>query len=218
MSNAKRFLLDVRRTVLLVGVIVLSVLPVTVHAKEQQAAATLAASTPGPALAPAPFEDAHGRPVALPGVTPIAKAAKAPRRRAVIAVAGYAAAHRGPLPFVWPVHGWVTQRFGRIARGRFHHGIDIACAPGTTIRASRGGRALLQGVNTVYGNIVVLGNPRGFTELYAHMMKVFVRPGRWVHQGQRVGLCGSTGHSTGPHLHFEIRWRGRFINPRRYLP
>jgi murein DD-endopeptidase MepM/ murein hydrolase activator NlpD len=116
--------------------------------------------------------------------------------------------------FIWPLGGVITQRFAW-----YHKGLDIATAYGTPILAADSGRVIVAGWpdNTGYGNRVVIDHGNGFVTLYAHLSKILVGIGQTVKRGDQIGLEGSTGRSTGPHLHFEIRRGGLTINPGDYL-
>lgn len=118
---------------------------------------------------------------------------------------------------IWPVSGPVTSEYG-YRWGRQHAGIDIGAGTGTPIRASKGGTVIYSGSMSGYGNVVVVDHGGGFSTLYAHMSRVGASDGQSVGQGQVIGYVGSTGNSTGPHLHFETRVNGSPQNPRRYLP
>ena len=95
----------------------------------------------------------------------------------------------------------------------FHTGVDMACPTGTPILASMSGRVTKTGVTRVYGNYVIIDHGNGYQTLYAHMSKIIAKQGQWVNQGTRIGLVGSTGYSTGPHLHFTVYKNGQLINP-----
>lgn len=95
----------------------------------------------------------------------------------------------------------------------FHTGTDMACPTGTPILASMSGKVTAAGVNRVYGNYVIIDHGNGYQTLYAHMSKIIATKGQWVSQGTRIGLVGSTGYSTGPHLHFTVYKNGKLINP-----
>lgn len=95
----------------------------------------------------------------------------------------------------------------------FHTGTDMACPTGTPIYASMSGTISATGVNRVYGNYVIIEHGNGYQTLYAHMSKIIAKKGQWVSQGTRIGLVGSTGYSTGPHLHFTVYKNGKMINP-----
>ncbi|MDP9070421.1 MAG: M23 family metallopeptidase, partial [Actinomycetota bacterium] len=118
--------------------------------------------------------------------------------------------------FMWPVRGTVTSEFG--ARwGRFHYGIDIAAPAGTPIAASKGGVVAFAGWMNGYGNFVLIDHGGGMVTGYAHQSRLAVGKGQDVGQRQTVGYVGSTGNSTGNHLHFEVRVNGSARNPRGYL-
>lgn len=123
-----------------------------------------------------------------------------------------------PGMFTWPLEGTVTSRFGLRGRRR-HDGIDIAAPAGTPIKAAAPGRVLFAGnQGTGYGNLVILHHDRGMITVYAHCRRLLVAEGQQVKRGQTIATVGSTGRSTGPHLHFEIRKRTRPRNPLFFLP
>ncbi|HZN16378.1 MAG TPA: peptidoglycan DD-metalloendopeptidase family protein [Acidimicrobiales bacterium] len=117
----------------------------------------------------------------------------------------------------WPLKGRITSGFGR-RWGRLHAGIDIAAPRGTPIHAARAGKVVFSGWMGGYGNAVVISHGGGFATLYGHQSRRAVKVGETVKQGEVIGYVGSTGHSTGNHLHFETRVNGTAVNPRRYLP
>ena len=119
--------------------------------------------------------------------------------------------------FIWPVQGIVTSNFGP-RWGRMHTGIDIAAPGGTPILASKAGEVLYAGWLGGYGNLVVVDHGDSVVTLYAHQSRIGVVEGQPVDQGQVVGFVGTTGHSTGNHLHFEVRVDTRPEDPRKYLP
>jgi murein DD-endopeptidase MepM/ murein hydrolase activator NlpD len=118
---------------------------------------------------------------------------------------------------MWPVSGPLTSGFG-YRWGRLHAGIDIAVGIGTPIHAAKGGVVIFSGVMSGYGNVVVIDHGGGFSTLYAHQSRTAASEGESVSQGQVIGYSGNTGHSTGPHVHFETRIGGNPQNPRPYLP
>lgn len=133
------------------------------------------------------------------------------RANAVVAAAGYR----------WPMSNFtITTYFGR--RGvfqRFHTGIDLAAPTGTPIYAARAGQVDTAGWSRFgYGLHVILDHGGAQETLYGHMSRIVVRPGQWVTRGDLIGYVGSTGWSTGPHLHFEVRVGGAARNPMAYLP
>ena len=95
----------------------------------------------------------------------------------------------------------------------FHTGVDMACPTGTPILASMSGKVTTTGINRVYGNYVIIDHGNGYQTLYAHMSKIIATKGQWVSQGTRIGLVGSTGYSTGPHLHFTVYKNGKLVDP-----
>jgi len=116
---------------------------------------------------------------------------------------------------IWPIHAPVTSEFGP-RWGGFHPGIDIAAATGTPIAAAKGGTVVFSGPNDGYGNYVCIDHGGGMSTCYAHQSRIAVSEGQSVRQGEIIGFVGSTGHSTGPHLHFEVRIDGVVQNPRNY--
>lgn len=117
----------------------------------------------------------------------------------------------------WPLRGPVTSPFGS-RWGRLHAGIDISAGTGTPIRAAKSGTVVFAGSMSGYGNAVIIEHGGGMSTLYAHQSRLGTNDGATVAQGQVIGFVGSTGHSTGPHLHFETRIGGSPQNPMRYLP
>jgi len=121
-----------------------------------------------------------------------------------------------------PVDGRLTSGFGLrkhpiTGEVHFHQGIDIAASQGTPIRAVKDGTVEFSGTMSGYGKVVILRHQNGLSTLYAHSSKLAVKAGDQVRQGQVVGAVGSTGRSTGPHLHFEVRRDGKAVNPLMYL-
>lgn len=112
----------------------------------------------------------------------------------------------------------LTSRFGpRIdpisGHKRSHTGVDMACPIGTPIMACGAGTVATSGFHQIYGNYVIIKHAGGYQTLYAHMSKVLVQKGQWVSQGTRIGLVGSTGYSTGPHLHLSVYKNGCLLDP-----
>lgn len=121
-----------------------------------------------------------------------------------------------------PVRGRLSSRYGYryhpiLRRRKLHTGEDMAAPQGTPFRAARNGRVLYSGWKKAYGNTVIIDHGDGTTSLYGHASKLGVRAGQPVKAGEYIGNVGSTGWSTGPHLHFEVRKKGRPVNPRQYL-
>jgi murein DD-endopeptidase MepM/ murein hydrolase activator NlpD len=123
----------------------------------------------------------------------------------------------GPVRFLRPVRAPMGDGFGPRG-GRMHTGIDFPAPMGTPIGAAGRGVVKFAGWNTGgYGYLVVVSHRLGFESWYAHQSRIAVSPGQAVTGGSRIGYVGSTGHSTGPHLHFEVRHNGTPINPLPYL-
>lgn len=125
-------------------------------------------------------------------------------------------------PSVWPVRGWLTSRYGyrNSPHGegrRLHAGIDIAAPRGTPVVAPADGHIVYAGYHTAYGNLVVIDHGYGLSSKYAHLSRIHVRVGARVQRAELIGRVGSTGRSTGPHLHFEVHQDGAAVNPLRFL-
>lgn len=120
------------------------------------------------------------------------------------------------ISFVKPTSGVVTSRFG--ARwGSTHTGIDIGAPTGTSIKAAAGGTVIFSGWKGTLGKLIVISHGNGVQTYYAHCSSLLVSSGQTVSAGQLIAKMGSTGRSTGPHLHFEIRLNGYAINPQSYI-
>ena len=125
-------------------------------------------------------------------------------------------------PSVWPSKGWLTSRFGaRISpftgRRQMHAGLDIAAASGTPIVAPARGRATFVGTKGPLGRALVIDHGFGVKTMYGHTREIFVKPGETVERGQRIASIGSTGRSTGPHLHYVVEVNGVPRNPLDYI-
>lgn len=119
--------------------------------------------------------------------------------------------------FGWPVNGKLTSPYGN-RRGGFHSGIDVAASTGTSIRAADGGVVVFSGWSGNYGNMIDIDHGNGVITRYAHNSANLVSVGQRVSKGEVIGRVGSTGRSTGPHVHFEVRVNGSTKNPLNYLP
>ena len=123
--------------------------------------------------------------------------------------------------FRWPTRGTLTSKFGyRYIFGKtsFHGGIDIANSTGTDIVAADGGIVTFSGWSSGYGKLLIIDHQNGYKTYYGHCSKLLVGVGAKVHKGQHIAEMGNTGRSTGPHLHFEVRYKGERKNPLNYLP
>ena len=119
---------------------------------------------------------------------------------------------------IWPVKGQLTSRFGNRS-GRHHDGIDIGARKGTSIVAAAEGKVMFAGWGpTGYGLMIIIKHKNGLTTVYAHNSHIHVHKNQMVKQEQRIASIGSTGRSTGPHLHFEVRNDSHPMNPLKYLP
>ena len=121
------------------------------------------------------------------------------------------------LQFAWPVRGRLSSRFGT-RKGRPHEGIDIAARRGTPIFAAESGRVIFSGRMRGYGKVVIVKHAGRYRSVYAHASRLVARRGEFVERGQKIAEVGSTGRSTGPHVHFEIRRSETPQNPIGYLP
>ena len=121
-------------------------------------------------------------------------------------------------PWIWPVSGTITSPFCEVrSYESCHPGIDIAVPSGTPIRAAAGGRVAIAGWVGGYGNYTCIQHSASLSSCYGHQSSIGVSVGQQVSQGQVIGLSGSTGNSTGPHLHFEVRINGSPVDPLGYL-
>lgn len=118
---------------------------------------------------------------------------------------------------IWPLEGTFTSAFG-MRWGAFHAGIDVSAPTGTPLYAALAGTVIFSGAQGGYGNIVIIDHGDGFTTSYAHMSRLGVGGGQPIGRGELIGLVGSTGNSSGPHVHFETRVNGTPYDPMRFLP
>jgi murein DD-endopeptidase MepM/ murein hydrolase activator NlpD len=130
---------------------------------------------------------------------------------------------RGTGALDWPLRGRLTSYFGYrrhpVWGGRhMHTGIDVAAPYGEVIRAADSGEVLFSGWWDGYGKAVVIDHGKNISTVYGHLSRIYVQNGNQISKGQIIGLVGSTGYSTGPHLHFEVRTNGKPVNPLKYLP
>ncbi len=125
-------------------------------------------------------------------------------------------------PSIWPVKGFVASGFGERqdpigGEEAYHAGMDISAPYGSPVQAPAEGLVLEVGWKAGYGNTIVIGHGNGLTTLYGHLSQVLVEPGRTVKRWQRIGLVGTSGRTTGAHLHYEVHRDGQAVNPARYL-
>jgi murein DD-endopeptidase MepM/ murein hydrolase activator NlpD len=125
-------------------------------------------------------------------------------------------------PSIWPAHGWLTGTYGGRSdpftgeRG-FHQGLDISTNKGSPVFATADGRVDSASYTGDYGNLVVLRHDFGLSTRYGHLSRFNVKPGQSVHRGDVIGFVGSTGRSTGSHVHYEILANGKLLNPLQLL-
>jgi murein DD-endopeptidase MepM/ murein hydrolase activator NlpD len=125
-------------------------------------------------------------------------------------------------PSIWPVKGWVTSGFGpRVSpfteKPAWHDGLDIGAPPNAPVQAPAQGRVTSTGFDPKLGNIVRLDHGFGVETLYGHLAKSLVKEGQRVNRGDVVGLVGSTGLATGPHLHYMVKVHGQALDPNKYI-
>lgn len=126
-------------------------------------------------------------------------------------------------PSGWPVeNGWISSAFGRridpfTGRRAHHAGIDFAAKPGADVQTVAAGIVTESGERFGYGHIVEINHGNGYITRYGHNSRVLVKSGDKVNKGQRIALMGSTGRSTGPHVHFEVLYNGNVVNPEQYI-
>jgi len=126
------------------------------------------------------------------------------------------------LPSIWPLEGRLMSYFGRredplSGEGAIHTGIDISAQPGTPVHVTADGIVVHAEWEGAYGRLVVVEHGGGFQTYYAHLSRIKVAVGQGVRRGDMIGLSGSTGRVTGPHLHYEVRRGGTAINPKIYM-
>lgn len=128
-----------------------------------------------------------------------------------------------PKTLIWPVKGKISSIYGNryhpiLKAWKLHTGIDIGVPRGTPVKAAYGGTVIVSKSLSGYGNTVIIDHGGGVSTLYAHNDSLAVKVGAKVNQGDVVAKCGSTGYSTGPHVHFEVRVNGGAVNPAKWLP
>lgn len=118
-----------------------------------------------------------------------------------------------------PISGHITSRYGskESIRDHTHQGLDIAAKIGTPIKAVADGTVTHSGTMGGYGNLIIIDHGNGITSYYGHCNKLYKKVGAKVSAGDIIAEVGNTGNSTGPHLHFEIRQNGKYVNPQKYL-
>ncbi len=126
------------------------------------------------------------------------------------------------MPGEWPVEGRLISSFGQrndpfSGEGAYHAGVDISAPSGTPVHVAANGTVIQLGGINGYGHLVVVDHGNGFVTYYAHLSEIDVIEGQQVRRGDTIGAVGSTGRSTGPHLHYEVRMNNIPVNPYRFL-
>ncbi len=139
-------------------------------------------------------------------------------QRKAAGIAGGVESEGGPGSFSWPVTGTITSPFGWRSNPfggspEFHQGLDIAAPSGTTVTAAAGGTVIMAQWYGGYGNYILIDHGGHYSTGYGHLSAIYVSSGQSVSRGQAIGAVGSTGQSTGPHLHFEVRIDGKPVDP-----
>ncbi len=163
-----------------------------------------------------------GQRLLIPGARELIRVAPAPSmvegRNRETANAPRATSPAGPKTWLWPADGPITSRFGARRRNHRHQGLDIGAKTGSIVRASRAGQVTFAGTRGAYGRLVVIAHADGFSTWYAHNQSLAVRTGQRVRQGETIARVGRSGNASGPHVHFEIRRRGKALDPQLFLP
>ncbi|MCP4004884.1 MAG: M23 family metallopeptidase [bacterium] len=125
-------------------------------------------------------------------------------------------------PSITPTTGWITSSYGYrsspfTSNREFHRGLDIAGRQGTPILAPADGKVRFAGQKRALGNAVRLQHGYGIETIYGHLSELLVKPGEKVKRGQKIALMGTTGRSTGPHLHYQVMLNSKPVNPRNYM-
>ena len=126
------------------------------------------------------------------------------------------------MPWIWPTYGWLTGRFGGrsdpfTGEPAFHQGLDISTEKGQAVYATANGQVESAAYTGEYGNLITVRHDFGLSTRYGHLSRFNVKPGASVKRGEIIGYVGSTGRSTGAHLHYEILANGKLINPLQLL-
>ena len=123
------------------------------------------------------------------------------------------------IAFIRPISGTISSRFGSISsiRSGAHTGLDIAAKSGTPIVAAASGTVTFSGYYGGYGNLIIISHGNGIETYYGHCTTLYAKEGQYVNQGDKIASVGSTGNSTGPHLHLEVRVNGVAYNPQNYV-
>lgn len=144
------------------------------------------------------------------------KITKEPKTQVIVKGTKIPPPKKGTGTFSYPARGSISSRYG-LRWGRRHTGIDIAASYGSAVKASDGGVVTWVGYEGGYGKLIKIDHGANYVSYYGHLSKYNVKVGQKVYKGEKIGAVGSSGNSTGPHLHFEIRKNGTVTNPLNYL-
>ncbi len=138
-------------------------------------------------------------------------------------VAQKQATGRRVTPSIWPVRGTITSYFGSrpdpfSGEGELHLGVDISALLGTQVRAPADGKVIYAQRQAAYGNLIIIDHGNGLTTRHGHLHSFVVKVGQKVRKNELIGYVGTSGRSTAPHLHYEVRVNDRPVNPNKYLP
>jgi hypothetical protein len=223
------------RLTALFGVLLLvTLLPFLAASTPRHASVLLAAGAPQPAAsndAPADDPALGGGPALAPpvgdAINPLAPGTNlflfpTLQLPPSVSAEAMAAAVHGPTGFIWPIRGPESSGFGPrihpvLGRAMFHTGVDLVVACGTPIRAAAAGQVVYAAITPSWGRRVIIQHTPGLETGYAHMSRFLVQSGDTVKQGDIIGLVGTTGWSTGCHLHFDVIVDGQYVDPAPYL-
>ena len=123
---------------------------------------------------------------------------------------------------IWPTRGYLTDLYGWrthpiTGKRDFHHGVDIATQLGNKVIATASGTVLAAGYRDYYGNLVVIDHGYEYVTWYGHLASIVVKEGQRIKRGQLIGYVGSTGRSNAPHLHYEVRFMRKPVNPMKFM-
>jgi len=128
------------------------------------------------------------------------------------------------LPSIYPVKGWITSGFGKrkspftnSEKMRMHWGLDIAARAGTPVFSPADGVVVIAGRKPGFGNYIMIAHGNGINTRYGHLAQIIVREGRKVKFGTQIGTVGMSGRATGPHLHYEVVYHGKRLNPQKFI-
>ena len=171
-------------------------------------------ASPAASTAPRPLEDLDHLATSV--------AEEGPRLRKLTELISRLGKIMNALPLRWPVRGTVNSEYGMrrspwSGKPEHHGGLDIGAAAGTPVKSPAPGTVIVASAGGGFGKHVKLDHGNGVRSLYGHLSKIDVKAGQRVEKDQVLGLVGSTGRSTGPHLHYELRVEGKRVDPRRFL-